>query len=273
MMLAFVVATEADAAEKKKPAVKKPAAKKKAAAAKKKAPRNKGKAGGVQKQFSNSDIYAKMDFKPGQREKFEAIQQKLQTALDAWDASPKGQKLLELQAAADTASTPEEKSKAAGAMGQIRQLSAERSAIERRYEPEILAILTPQQKATLLGHKLCNKILSGKLGKALKADQVGKLKSYCMQAGAGIVKGSVSAGRAEAQLQSLAIGLLDDGQKKKLGIRVPPKKDPKKNNDKNNRNRRRQNNNKKKPTKQQIEAYKKAQAAHKKAVEAVRAQQ
>ena len=247
-MISFAVATEADAAEKKKPAAKK------AAAAKKKAPRKKGKAGGSQKHFSDADIYAKMDFKPGQREKFEAIQQKLQTALDAWDASPKGQKLLELQAAADTVGTPEEKRKVAGAMGQIRQLLAERSAIERRYEPEILAILTPQQKATMLGHKLCNKILNGKLGKALKANQVGKLKSYCMQAGGGIVKGSISAGRAEAQLQSLAVGLLDDAQKKKLGIHVPPKKDPKKNNKNHHRR-------KKKLTKKQIEAFKKAQAA------------
>jgi len=267
MMISFAVATEA-AAEKKKPAAKK-------AAAKKKAPRKKGKAGGSQKYFSDAEIYAKMDFKPGQREKFEAIQQKLQTALDAWDASPKGQKLLELQAAADTAGTPEEKRKVAGTMGQIRQLLAQRRAIEKRYEPQLIATLTPQQKATRLGHKLCNRILNGKLGKSLKADQVNKLKSYCMQAGGGIVKGSISAGRAEAQLQSLAVGLLDDGQKKKLGIHVPPKKDLKKNNhnkNKNNGNRRRRNN-KKKPTKQQIEAYKKSQAARKKAIEAVPAKQ
>ena len=270
VMMIFAVATEANAADRKKAGDRKKAAAKKKAGAgkkagdrKKAAARKKGKGGGSQKHFSDDEIYAKMDFTPQQREKFEAARQKLQTALDEWDATPKGQKLIELQAAVEMADTPEEKRKVAGMLGQIRGLLAERSAIERRCEPQILTTLTPEQKATRLGYKLCNRILTGKLGKALNGDQVNKLKSYCMQAGEGIVKGSVSAGRAEVQLQSLAVGMLNDGQKKKLGLRVPPKKEPKKD----NKNRRRRN---KKPTKKQIEAYKKQVAAQKKALDAAK---
>ena len=239
-MMVFAVATEANAADKKKVPARKAAAARKKAPARKKVPARKGKGGKSQKHFSDDEIFAKMDFTPEQRKKFEAAQEKLQKALDEWDATPKGQKLTELQTAVEMAVTPEEKGKVAGMLGQIRALLAERRAIERRYEPQVISTLTPEQKATRLGYKLCNRILTGKLGNALNGDQVNKLKSYCIQAGAGIVKGSVSAGQAEAQLQSLAVGLLTDGQKKKLGIRVPSKKEPK-----NNNNRRRSSNKKK----------------------------
>ena len=249
VMMAFAMATEANAGDKKKAAAKKQDGAKKKATQKK-----KGKGGQAPKFFSDEEIFAKLDFTPEQREKFEAAQQKLQTALDKWDATPKGQKLQELQAAFEAAGTPEEKRKVAGTMGRIRQLQLERRAIEKQYEQQVLATLTPQQKATRFGYKLCNKILAGKLGKALNEDQVKKLQSHCMQAGAGIVKGSVTPARAEAQLQSLAVGLLSDEQKKKLGLRVPPKKEPAKKN-----NKRRNSNNKKK-----------AQAARKKAQEAAK---
>ena len=263
VMMAFAVATEANAADKKKAAARKAAARKKAVG-RKKAAAKKGKGGKSQKHFSDDEIFAKMDFTPEQRKKFEAAREKLQNALDEWDASPKGQKLTELQTAVEMAITPEDKRKVAGMLGQIRALLAERRAIERRYEPQVISTLTPNQKATRLGYKLCNRVLSGKLGNALNGDQVNKLKSYCMQAGAGIVKGSVSPARAEAQLQSLAVGMLDDGQKKKLDLRVPPKKKQNKNNNKNRRRRR------KKPTKKQVEAYKKHLAAQKKAKEAAK---
>jgi len=240
VMMFLAVATDANAAAKKKTGAKKPEAKKKASA------RKKGRGGKSRKIVSDEEIYAKMEFTGEQREKFEAARQKLQTALDEWDATPKGQKLTELQAKIELAGTPEEKRKVAGLLGQIRTLLAERRAIERRYEPQVIATLTPEQKATRLGYRLCNRILGGKLGSVLKGDQVNKLRSYCMQAGASIVKGSLSVGRAEAQLRSLAVGMLKDDQKKKLGIAVKPKKEKKK---KNNRRR---------PTQQQIEAYRAA---------------
>lgn len=243
VMMFLAVATDANAAAKKKTGAKKPEAKKKASA------RKKGRGGKSRKIVSDEEIYAKMEFTGEQREKFEAARQKLQTALDAWDATPKGQKLTEFQTKVELAETPEEKRKVAGLLGQIRGLLAERRAIERRYEPQIIATLTPAQKATRLGYKFCNKVLSGKLGSVLKGGQVNKLKSYCMQAGVGIVKGSLSVGRAEAQLQSLAVGLLNNEQKKKLGLRVTPKKKEKK-----NKNRRR-------PTQQQIDAYRAARRA------------
>ena len=245
VMMFLAVATDANAAAKKKAGAKKPVAKKQAPA------RKKGKGDKFQKNVSDEEIYAKMEFTGEQREKFDAARQKLQTALDAWDATPKGQKLTELQAKIELAKTPEEKRKVAGLLGQIRGLLAERRVIERRYEPQIIATLAPEQKATRLGYKLCNKVLSGKLGSVLKGDQVNKLRSYCMQAGTSIVKGSLSVGRAEARLQSLAVGLLNDEQKKKLGLSVTPKKEEKK-----NKNRR--------PTQQQIDAYRAARKAGKK---------
>ena len=94
----------------------------------------------------------------------------------------------------------------------------------------------------------------------MQGDQANKLRGYCMQAGNAVAKGSLSLGRAEAKLQSLAVGMLKDDQKKKLGIRVQPKEDKNKKNNKRNNRRRNNNKKKKKPTKQQIEAYKKAQA-------------
>ena len=246
-------------------AAKKPAKK----PAKKKAPAKKKKSNGPKKQFSDSDIYAKMSFSHEQQQKFDAVQQKLQDALDAWDASAKGQRLLELQNAMEMALTPAEKSKAAGSMGTIRQLLAERNAIERRFEPQIIAVLTPQQKANRLGYKLCNRITAGKLGGVLKPDQVSKIQSTCMKAGVVIVKGAVSPARAEAQLQSYAIGLLADDQKKKLGLSVEPKRKPQ---PKKRNNRRRKSNNNKKARnnkqKAQAAARQRAQAAAKKKAKA-----
>ncbi|MDP6044987.1 MAG: hypothetical protein QGG25_05230 [Phycisphaerae bacterium] len=242
----FVAVPEAGAAKKKAAARKKPAARKK-----------QSKKGGVKTQFTSEDIYAQMDFTPEQQTKFDAINEKLQAALEAWDASPKGQRLADLKNAMDEAVTPTEKRQAASKGSLIRQLQTERGLIEKRFDSQFQAILTPSQKGTRLGLKLCNSITAGKLGDQLKGDQVKKLKANCMRAGAAVAKGTISPARAEAQLQSMAVGMLSDAQKKKLGIRVPPK--PKKVDHRKN-NRRRRN---RKPSKKQVEAYKKAVAAQK----------
>jgi len=221
----FVAVPEANAAKKKK----------------------KAKTAPVKKQFSNEDIYAQMDLSDQQQTKFNAIRDMMQAALDKWDASPKGQRLTELQVADASASND----------SLIRQLESERAQVEKRFDSQLLSVLNGKQKAARLGLKFCNSITAGKLGGALKGDQVKKLKASCMQAGVAIVKGTVSPARAEARLKSIAVGMLSDDQKKKLGLRVPPK--PKKvDNRKNNRRRRN-----KKPSKKQVQAHKKAVAAHK----------
>jgi hypothetical protein len=234
-MMAFVAPTEANAAKKDKAAEwKKKAAewKKKKAAQRKKAGGKKGKRGQSQKQFSDDEIYAKMKFTPEQREKFEAALEKLRSAMDKWYATSKGQRLTELEVAADMAKTPEEKRKVADSIGELRQLQGERRTIRRQYEPQVIATLTPKQKAIRVGYKLYNKILAGQLGKELNGQQAGKIESSCLQAGAGIVKGSLSPARAEAQLRSLAVSILTDAQKKKLGVPVSPKKTSAKKNSK-----------------------------------------
>jgi hypothetical protein len=219
-MMAFTAVTDVNAADKKKGGNKKKVDKKK------KKPKRKGAA--PQKQYTLSEIYAKMKFSPEQQVKFDAVQKKLQDELDKWDATANGQKLLELESAVALARTAEDKSALGNAQGQIRRLKAARAAIERRHDPLIVAILTREQKGQRLGYVLCNSVMTGKLGSVLNADQVTKVQANCKKAGVAVARGSLSSARARAALQGFAIGLLSDDQRKKVGLAVKPKKQDKK---------------------------------------------
>jgi len=250
-------------ARKKKAANKKKAVDKKKAADKKKA-KGGGRKGRAVRFYSDHEISMEFKLSPQQQVKFNEARQKLDDALAKWDASPRGQKLQELQTALEMAVTPEEKRKASGSLGEIRMLKSERSMIAKQFEGSILAALPPRAKAIRFGYRLYNRIMAGRLGQTVSSQQAGKIKSYCMQAGAQIVKGSISSGSAERRLQQLAVGTLGDDQKKKLGLAVAKKEPERNKNRKKNNNRRRnnrRNNKKKKLTPKQLEAAKKKQAA------------
>ena len=188
--------------------------------------------GSLAKFYSDDEINAELGLTSEQQKKFDAARQKRQDALAKWDAGPKGQKLQELeitfapelQTAVKEAAPPQEQRKAKAAIIEIRRLQSARNLIEKRFEPVVMSSLPPQAKAIRTGYKLYNKLMAGRLGEVISSRQAEKIKSYCMQAGEGIVKGSLSTGAAERRLQKLAITSLNDGQKKKLGIRVQEKK-------------------------------------------------
>ena len=188
--------------------------------------------------YSDNEINAELGLTPEQQRKYDAARQKRKDALEKWDAGPQGQKLQELkitfspelQTAVKSETTPksetmpQEQRKSKAATIEIRRLQAARDLVAKRFEPVVMASLPPKAKATRSGYKLYNKLMAGRLGEVVTSQQAEKIKSYCMQAGEGIVKGSLSTGAAERRLQKLAIGLLGSGQKKKPGIRVTEKK-------------------------------------------------
>jgi len=234
MMLTLVPA--AQGVEKKPPKKKK--------AAQKKKPRVRRPRQRPGRFYSDDKINLELDLTPEQQEKFNTAWQKRQDALGKWDAGPKGLKLQELLTEVAAAETPEERRKARALLGQIRRLQAERNLIARRFEPGIAAALPPKAKAIRTGYKLYNKLMAGRLGETVSHQQAEKLRAYCMQAGAGVVKGSVSIGVAERRLRQLAVASLNNGQKKKLGIKVPEKKTDR------NKHRRKKNRHKKRPKKE-----------------------
>jgi len=149
----------------------------------KKARKKRDRKPGGQKKSSLRGEYAIMVKELGldaeQQAKLKAAVEKANEARKEWQASPSGQKYKELSEARKQAAKDKDKDKLKAIMGEMKELQKQQAAIEEARRSDVLAILTPEQKAQWGGFTLYRGVMGRYKRCELTEDQTKSLRELC----------------------------------------------------------------------------------------------
>jgi Spy/CpxP family protein refolding chaperone len=121
-----------------------------------------------------------------------------QKALKAWDDSDSGKKYKEFEAALKKAKADKDKEKTTSLGDQIKPLAKERSDLQEAQKANIMALLTPEQKAKWAGFTVFRTVIGKYKRVDPTEDQDKQIRQLCEAAAKGMPDASDKKARGEA---------------------------------------------------------------------------